>query len=56
MPGTDEAGAAIVNGGGSLAACATALSDDVLEVLDRNVEGGDPYQMNKQLSKSINQF
>ena len=31
-----------MNGGGSLAACATALSDDVLEVLDRNVDGGDP--------------
>ena len=32
MPGTDEAGAANVNGGGSLAACAAALSDDVLEL------------------------
>ena len=42
MPGTDEAGAANVNGGGSLAACAAALSDDVLEVLYRTVDGGDP--------------
>ena len=42
MPGTDEAGAANVNGGGLLAACAAALSDDVLEVLYRTVDGGDP--------------
>ena len=31
-----------MNGGGSLAACAAALSDDVLEVLYRTVDGGDP--------------
>ena len=37
-----EAGAANVNGGGLLAACAAALSDDVLEVLYRTVDGGDP--------------
>ena len=42
MPGTDEAGAANVNGGGLQAACAAALSDDVLEVLYRTVDGGDP--------------
>ena len=41
MPGTSEAGTANMNGGGSLAACTAALSDDVLEVLYHTADGGD---------------